>query len=160
MQYWIADCTDSGGLNPQTAVSQALIPLLVISPVAAYFCPDISRRHVVYASASLMIASCLIMLTSGSYTMAFIISGVFGMGYGPFLAVEFALVLDVLPSAANAARDISIWHQALVLPQLVATPLAGIMRDYFQRVGDEIGVKCFGYRCSRCNNIPVSSSCL
>lgn len=67
-------------------------------------------------------------------------------GFGPFLSVEFALLLDILPNPATAARDISIWHQSLVLPQLVATPIAGLLRDYFQEFGKvHLGLQCFGY---------------
>ena len=57
----------------------------------------------------------------------------FGLGYGAFLAVDYALVLDVLPSAADSAKDLAVWHASLVLPQLMATPIAGGLLDHFQR---------------------------
>lgn len=44
------------------------------------------------------------------------------------------------------AKDLSVWHQALVLPQLIATPLGGVVRDYFQQVGcsgKHVKVFCF-----------------
>jgi predicted MFS family arabinose efflux permease len=81
------------GITAQQAVSQALIPLLVISPISAYFTPDISRKIVVYVSAGLMILSCVVIIFSNQYFMSFIISGVFGLGFGPFLSVEFAMLL-------------------------------------------------------------------
>lgn len=100
-----------------------------------------------------MITACVLMIFTRSVNLlrrkfagAFFISGIFGIGYGPFLSVEFAIVLDILPSQADAARDISIWHQALVLPQLTATPIAGIVRDYFEAVGRTFGLSCFGYQ--------------
>jgi hypothetical protein len=40
--------------------------------------------------------------------------------------VDLALVLDVLPDEANRAKDMAVWHQALVLPQLIATPIGRI----------------------------------
>jgi MFS family permease len=94
LQFWISDCTVLGdGITPQQAVSQALIPLLIISPISAYLTPDISRKTVVYASDSLMILACAIMIFSSQYFMSFIISGLFGLGFGPFLSVEFAMML-------------------------------------------------------------------
>ena len=54
-----------------------------------------------------------------SYAAALAIVAVFGVGYGTFLAVDYAMVLDVLPSAATAAKDMAVWHAALVLPQLL-----------------------------------------
>lgn len=33
------------------------------------------------------------------------------------------MVLDILPSDVDRAKDLAVWHQALVLPQLIATPI-------------------------------------
>ena len=35
----------------------------------------------------------------------------FGVGYGLYLAVDFALVMDVLPRKEDRARDLAVWHQ-------------------------------------------------
>ena len=37
--------------------------------------------------------------------------------------------IDVLPSARDAAKDMGVWHCALVLPQLLATPVSGALLD-------------------------------
>lgn len=34
-----------------------------------------------------------------------------------------AMVLDILPNEVDRAKDLAVWHQALVLPQLIATPI-------------------------------------
>ena len=68
------------------------------------------------------------------------------MGYGPFMTVEFAMLMDVLPNARDAARDMSLWHTALILPQIVSTPLAGWMLDLFQEIGNRDHVHCLGYK--------------
>ncbi|KAJ3222347.1 hypothetical protein HK099_002384 [Clydaea vesicula] len=96
--------------------------------------------------------------------------------------VEFAMLMDILPNQETAARyyfailqyrdilqqfvilrDISIWHTAMILPQLTATPVntkfnsktffhspllkvAGLLRDYFEAIGREHGLQCFGYQ--------------
>ncbi len=49
--------------------------------------------------------------------------------FGTFVSVDFAMVLDVLPKASDRAKDLAVWHQALILPQLIATPIGGIIRD-------------------------------
>jgi len=59
----------------------------------------------------------------------------FGTGNGAFLAVDFAIVLDVLPSVRDSARDMAVWHASLVLPQLLATPIAGTLLDACQTLG-------------------------
>lgn len=85
-------------------------------------------------------------MTAHSFALALLASSIFGIGYGPFISVEFAMLMDVLPSETDVAKDMSLWHTALVLPQIVATPVAGWVRDIGQSMGDEMGVVCFGYK--------------
>jgi MFS family permease len=49
---------------------------------------------------------------------------VWGVGYGAFLSVDWALALDSIPDLANVARDLGIWGIASNLPAVVA-PLVG-----------------------------------
>jgi len=48
--------------------------------------------------------------------------------------------MDVLPKEKNKAKDIAVWHQALILPNALATPVGGFIVDYFQSVDCEIGL--------------------
>ncbi len=56
------------------------------------------------------------------------------------------MLMDVLPSKEDVARDMSLWHTALILPQIISTPLAGYLLDYFQNVGLQSGAHCLGYK--------------
>ena len=38
-----------------------------------------------------------------------------GVGFGAYCAVDFALVMDVLPNDREKAKDLAVWHQVLVL---------------------------------------------
>jgi len=53
--------------------------------------------------------------------------------------------MDVLPSKHDYARDMAVWNSALILPQVLATPLAGILLDSFQLLGKQNGIECLGY---------------
>ncbi len=44
----------------------------------------------------------------------------------------------MLPSADEFAKDMGIWSLAMVLPQVVAAPIAGNLLDYFQKIGPQI----------------------
>lgn len=46
--------------------------------------------------------------------------------------VDFALALDVLDGSATLALDLAAWHQAEVLPRLMAPPLAAAIVDAFR----------------------------
>jgi MFS family permease len=48
----------------------------------------------------------------------------FGLGYGAFLAVGWALAIDTVPQMRDAARDLGIWGLASGLPNVIA-PLVG-----------------------------------
>ena len=63
-----------------------------------------------------------------------------GLGFGAYQSVDFALVMDVLAEDADKAKDIAVWHQALVLPQALATPLGGIVLDVFEKVNCRAGL--------------------
>jgi len=38
-----------------------------------------------------------------------------------------------------------VWHVAMVLPQVIATPIAGFLLDNFQRVGKAQSIPNLGY---------------
>lgn len=48
--------------------------------------------------------------------------------------------MDVLPEERNKAKDMAVWHQALILPQALATPIGGLVLDLFERVNCQIGL--------------------
>ena len=82
-------------------------------------------RHKVFvmSAAGIMCISTIVLVFVRSFYGCLVVAAVFGAGYGCFTSVDFALVLDVLPSDKDRAKDLAIWHQALVLPQLIATPI-------------------------------------
>ncbi|WAQ95202.1 hypothetical protein MAR_027892 [Mya arenaria] len=46
----------------------------------------------------------------------------------------------VIMSDRDKAKDIAVWHQALILPNALATPVGGFILDYFQSVDCKIGL--------------------
>ncbi|MGW9116608.1 MFS transporter [Streptomyces sp. NPDC055663] len=65
----------------------------------------------------------------GWYLVATAIAGIAG---GCYLAVDLALVAEVLPSRADTGKDMSVFHLAQVLPQSVAPAVAPL----FLAIGD------------------------
>jgi len=63
----------------------------------------------------------------------------FGIGYGAFTSVDWALAIDVLPSGQSAAKDLGIWAIANTLPQVLAPVIAGPLLDVFNRMGPNLG---------------------
>ncbi|KAI9017403.1 major facilitator superfamily domain-containing protein [Gaertneriomyces semiglobifer] len=145
MQFWISDCVSSP-FPPTRAVSLGLIPLLTLSPLSALLLPSTHRKRIVYTSTVFMVITVVLLNTVHTFPLALLASAIFGVAYGPFISVEFAMLMDVLPSDGDVAKDMSLWHSALVLPQIVAMPVAGIVRDWGEKEGEELGVQCLGYK--------------
>eukprot|EP00730_Choanoeca_flexa_P018961 TRINITY_DN9248_c0_g1_i3.p1 TRINITY_DN9248_c0_g1~~TRINITY_DN9248_c0_g1_i3.p1 ORF type:complete len:236 (+),score=33.59 TRINITY_DN9248_c0_g1_i3:71-778(+) len=123
------------GVRAETAVSYALIPLFICAALSSLVSGKLSdhfggrRRVFVVTSAVVMAVSALLMALIQDFHAILGIAAAFGLGYGCFVSVDLALVLDVLPNEAERAKDLAVWHQALVLPQLIATPIGGAIRD-------------------------------
>jgi len=86
----------------------------------------------VYISTSIMglvVGVFMILAFSPSLVVTLISAAVFGVGYGSYQAVDWALALDVLPPNANIAKDLGIWHITFVLPQVISPLISGLILD-------------------------------
>lgn len=66
--------------------------------------------------------------------LVFGLAVVWGIGYGAFLSVDWALALDSIPDLANVARDLGIWGIASNLPAVVAPVVGGILLGHVHPV--------------------------
>jgi len=87
-----------------------------------------ARKSMVYLSTAVMGTGCValgIVTYFPSITAAFIIAAVLGLGFGTYIAVDWALALDCLPEGSDIGKDMGIWHLSIVLPQVIAPVIAG-----------------------------------
>jgi len=135
--------------TPETAVSFFILPLLagaILSTLAAGVLSDKrGRKIMVYISGALMGLVALIFVFFHSFLLAVLMGIIFGLGYGAYESVDWALASDVLPSMDDYAKDMGVWHVAMVLPQVIATPIAGTLLDNFQRIGQQQNIANLGY---------------
>jgi len=91
----------------------------------------------VYASGVIegLCALLLILPWLQKFDFIILIGFFFGIGYGAFLAVDWALATDILPSTQDFGKDMGIWHMAWGVPQIVAPLLSGVLLDTFRHIG-------------------------
>jgi Na+/melibiose symporter-like transporter len=156
LQYYMRDVVRSFSLlgqevasNAESAVSFFILALLIgaiPSSLAGGILSDrIGRKALVYVSSVLQAIVPFLLIFFYPFGFVVGLGIIFGLGYGAYTSVDWAMATDVLPSEADHARDMGVWHVAETLPQVIATPVAGLMLDRFQVVGQEIGRPNLGY---------------
>lgn len=127
----------------ESAVSFFLITLLlgaIASTLVAGILSDrFGRKAMVYISGALQGLVVIILIPFHDFTLTVLLGIVFGLGFGAYQSVDWALASDVLPSE-DYAKDMGVWHVSQVLPQMIATPFAGFFLDAFQRLGKQPSV--------------------
>ncbi len=97
------------------------VAMLVSSPLAGMLSDKFRRRRPFLLVAGLVMASGLTLLAfAPSVTFVVAGQGVIGFGVGMYFAVDLALATQLLPNAADAAKDLGMLNVAAVLPQVVA----------------------------------------
>jgi MFS family permease len=143
--------------SPEAAVSFFILPLLlgaILSSIAAGVLSDrYGRKVMVYIAGGLMGAVALLYIFFHSFLLVVLTGVVFGLGYGAYESVDWALASDVLPSMDDFAKDMGVWHVAMVLPQVISTPIAGFLLDHFQAVGRAQNIPNLGYTVIFCVSV-------
>lgn len=66
----------------------------------------------------------------------------FGVGFGAYSSVDWALAVDVLPSANAVGKDMGLWTISTTLPALLAFVLGGVTLS----IAGALGQEALGYR--------------
>ena len=156
LQYFMRDVVQTFSLfgttvaeNAESAVSFFIIALLagaIVSSLAAGMLSDrVGRKKIVYVSSVLQAVVPLVMIFFYPFGLVVVLGIIFGLGYGAYGSVDWAMASDVLPSADDHARDMGVWHVADTLPQVIGVPIAGVLLDRFTVIGQARGNPTLGY---------------
>lgn len=93
------------------------------------------RRKVYVVSATLVMAiAAVILIGTTTLALAMVAALILGLGYGIYLAVDQALITQVLPRAEDRARDLGVINIANSAPQVlapvIAAPLVTVLGGY------------------------------
>lgn len=108
--------------DAQLALTLLLVALSVTAAVTAVIGGPRSdwmgKKPIIYFAGAVMAVAALGFMLTQNYALAVGLGLIFGMGYGAYVSVDWALATSVLPDPLKHARDMGIWHIALVFPQL------------------------------------------
>ena len=132
------------------AVTAALAVLaLVGATISAYAMGLLSDRIgrvwlVCFASACMASAALAFVVLPRNFPLWLLLPlGVlFGLGYGAYYSVDWALAVDVLPSLDDAGKDMGLWSMASNLPGVLAPSVGAAIFT----VAGIVGATAFGYR--------------
>jgi MFS family permease len=99
------------------------------------------RKPFVYAAGIVqgLVASVLLFGLVKSIFVIFALGVVFGVGYGLYVAVDWALACDVLPDRERSSgRDMGLWHIAFTLPPALAPAIFAPILHAFNQPGHQL----------------------
>jgi MFS family permease len=93
------------------------------------------RKRFVYAAGAMQIVVALYFIafypTQQEIVLA--LGALYGIGYGLYLAVDWALACDTIPDRAKAAKDMGLFHVAQTLPNSLIPAIEGGLIDHFNK---------------------------
>lgn len=105
---------------------------LIGTLIAGYFADRVPKKLLVYIACTILALAAGAIAFIHSMEAVLILAFVFGVGWGAFSAVDWALAVNLLPEG-GAARYMAVWHMCMTVPQIIA-PGFGPIGDYLNRI--------------------------
>ena len=99
------------------------------------------RKLFVYISSAMqaVVVSVLLFGLVRSLSLLYVLGILYGIGYGAYYAVDWALACDVLPNREEAAgRDMALWHVSFTLPQVLAPAILAGFLHFLNEPGHQL----------------------
>jgi MFS family permease len=118
--------------DPQTGLLILMALYAVALLIAGAACGTLSdrsgrRKPFIVAAALVMALAAALLAASPTWHMALVAAPLLGAGFGTYWAAAPALLTQVLPAAADRAKDLGIINIAYSLPLVVAPLVAGVV---------------------------------
>ena len=99
--------------------------LIVASPLTGRLSDRVQKRKIFVIAAAVIYAVALLVIATAGGTGGYLLGmALGGLGFGMYMAVDLALVVEVLPDTGSAAKDLGVLNIAGALPFALAPALA------------------------------------
>lgn len=99
--------------------------LILASPLTGRLSDRLRRRKVFVMAAAVIYAAALFVIATAAGVPGYLLGMTLsGLGFGMYMAVDLALVVDVLPDTGSAAKDLGVLNIAGALPFALAPAVA------------------------------------
>ena len=125
--YYLRDHIGHGDPDTGVLVLTGVYALCVVvtAILSGKISDAIGKRRVFVAASSLGVAgACAIMAFAGSFAMVIGAAVLLGLSWGVFMAVDQAMINQVLPKADERGRDVGVMNLAVAGPNMVSPVLA------------------------------------
>jgi MFS family permease len=137
LHNFFRDVVLTPGTNPDAFTSNWLLVVVVTALPFGFFGGLLSdrwhrRKAFVYLSggAQAFVAIVFIAFYPTAIPFVFALGVAYGVGYGLYFAVDWALACDTLPDKSQSAKDMGLFHIALTMPQAIIPFFGGPLIDY------------------------------
>ncbi|MCU0278200.1 MAG: MFS transporter [Candidatus Nanopelagicales bacterium] len=137
--YLLFFLTDHLGFDDEAAGQRQTVLLalyaggtMITSVIGGYVSDRMGKRKMFVIIASFIIALAGFILAfvpegQGGWGITMIAALILGIGYGWYLAVDQALITQVLPTAGDRAKDLGVINIANSMPQVLAPVMAAVL---------------------------------
>ncbi|HEY7355838.1 MAG TPA: MFS transporter, partial [Ktedonobacterales bacterium] len=129
IEYYLDDVLHLTNFIQATSIlaGLALIGALASAIVAGWLSDKIGRVKIVFIASGLMTLAAATFVIAPAAFILWPMAVVFGLGYGAYFSVDWALAVDTLPSLQAAGKDMGIWSVASNLPTVIAPVIGSAM---------------------------------
>jgi MFS family permease len=116
-----------------------LLTALPTSIIAGWISDHKGRKGLVYLSGAMMSIVCIIFIIFQSQYGALFAGAFFGIGYGAYTSVDWALTADVLPPTDEAGKFLGIWSAMGILPQVIGITIGAVILQLLRSLPNHFG---------------------
>ncbi len=116
-----------------------LLIALPTSIIAGWASDHWGRKKLVYLSGAMMTLVCFIFIFFRNQDAILLGGAFFGIGYGAYTSVDWALVTDTLPPTDQAGKFMGIWSAMGILPQMVGITIGAVILQLLRSIPNHFG---------------------